>query len=89
LDRLAAGLKASGAQGLTRMQIHGEIFQRNQTAERIASFLRRLKKMGLARNISREGESREYLAWVAASPFEMNEFYERRGAGGSETDENS
>ena len=89
LDRLAAGLKASGAQGLTRTQIHGEIFQRNQTAERIASFLRRLKRMGLARKISREGESREYLAWVAASPFEMNEFYDRSGAGGGSTDENS
>jgi hypothetical protein len=33
LDRLAAGLKASGAQGLSRTQIHGDIFQRNQSAK--------------------------------------------------------
>jgi hypothetical protein len=89
LDRLAAGLKASGAQGLTRTQIHGEIFQRNQPAERIATLLTRLEEMGLARKIPREGESREGLAWVAASPFEMNEFYERSGAVGGGTDENS
>jgi hypothetical protein len=89
LDRLAAGLKASGAQGLTRTQIHGEIFQRNQPAERIATLLTRLEEMGLARKIPREGESREAIAWGGASPFEMNEFYERSGAGGSETDENS
>jgi hypothetical protein len=86
LDKLAAGLKACGAQGLSRTQIHGDIFQRNQSAERIASALVRLEEMGLARKMPRQGESREGGAWVASSPFEMNEFYERSevSAGGGE-----
>jgi hypothetical protein len=33
LDKLAAGVKACGAQGLSRKQIHGDIFQRNQSAK--------------------------------------------------------
>ena len=58
LDKLAAGLKASGMQGLSKTQIHGDIFQRNQSGERIAAALVRLEEMGLARKIPREGESR-------------------------------
>jgi hypothetical protein len=89
LDKLAAGLKAAGAHGLSRTQIHGDVFQRNQSAERIASALVRLEEMGLARKILREGESRDGVAWVAASPFEMNEFYEQSCAGAGSEDENS
>ncbi len=89
LDKLAAGLKASGVQGLSKTQIHGDIFQRNQSGERIAAALVRLEEMGLARKIPREGESREGVAWVASSPFEMNEFYEQGGAGDGGGDGNS
>ncbi len=81
MDKLAAGLKASGVQGLSRTQIHGDIFQRNQPGERIAAALVRLEEMGLARKIPKEGESREGVAWVASSPFAMNEFYEQGAAG--------
>ena len=89
LDKLAAGLKASGVQGLSRTQIHGDIFQRNQSGERIAAALVRLEEMGLARKIPREGESRESVAWVASSPFAMNEFYEQGEAGAGGADGNS
>jgi len=89
LDKLAAGLKASGTNGLSRTQIHGDVFQRNQPGERIASALVRLEEMGLARKILREGDSREALAWVASSPFQMNEFYERSEAGEEAEDGNS
>ena len=45
--------------------------------------------MGLARKIPKEGESREGVAWVASSPFEMNEFYEQGEAGDGGGDGNS
>ncbi len=57
--------------------------------ERIAAALVRLEEMGLARKILREGESRDGVAWGAASPFEMNEFYEQSCAGAGSGDENS
>jgi len=89
LDKLAAGLMASGVQGLSKTQIHGDIVQRNQSGERIAAALVRLEEMGLARKMPREGESREGVAWVASSPFEMNEFYEWRDSGDGGGDGNS
>jgi hypothetical protein len=89
LDKLAAGLKASGEQGLFRTQINGDIFQRNQSGERIAAALVRLEEMGLARKVLREGESREGVAWVASSPCAMNEFYEQDEVCGGGGEENS
>jgi hypothetical protein len=89
LDKLAASLKASRVQGLSKTQIHGDIFQRNQSGDRIAAALVRLEEMGLARKIPREGESREGVAWGASSPFEMNEFYEQGEAGAGGADGNS
>ena len=49
----------------------------------------RLEEMGLARKIPREGESREELAWVASSPFELKEFHEQGEAGDGGADGNS
>ncbi len=89
MDTLAAGLKAAGAQGLSPTHIHGDIFQLNQSAERIAPALVRLEEMGLARKVLREGESREGVAWVASSPFAMNEFNEQGAAGVEGADGNS
>ncbi len=45
--------------------------------------------MGLARNVLREGESRDAMAWVASSPFAMNEFYEQDEVWGGGGEENS
>ena len=73
----------------SRTQIHGDIFQRNQSGERIAVALVRLEEMGLARKIPKEGESREGVAWVASSPFAMNEFYEQSDSGVGGADGNS
>ncbi len=89
LDTLAAGLKASGAQGLSRRHIHCDIFQRNQSGKRISAALARLEEMGRARKIQREAESREGVAWGASSPFAMNEFYEQSEAGAGGANENS
>ena len=61
----------------------------HEMGDRIAAALVRLEEMGLARKIPREGESREGVAWVASSPFAMNEFYEQGEAGAGGADANS
>lgn len=64
-DAILRALRASGQRGMTRTQI-SQIFNKNETAERIAAGLALLDSRGLARHRKAEGSGRPSEIWEAA-----------------------